>query len=343
MRTEPNKRKARLRLARAAGCSPDDVPLLIARPMPTRACEPQAFDERFKSELSCVVSKLKQELCGTFVDRLLTLFQLPSIIKPGQPTPPNLATHRMPFAALRKPPPAFDADESRYQYFAAWHSAMDASGELKAFETAQCAAPDCRQATAWLLRLLRPHGGQLRLQLRGCTMSTACEGGMGPRPSPARGAAAILGSECPSSLAALDARGVAAARGCLRAALGRLPAASLVGSLTPSGHRCRKLLQTDFFSRAAAAGLLPSAAHKWNLGALAYFVLFTQARLTIKKAVGGLEVYGNLKDSHDALAELERIQDWLMDPIACPTSWPVLLKIRDENPQYAATRRTTAA
>jgi len=106
---------------------------------------------------------------------------------------------------------------------------------------------------------------------------------------------------------------------------------------------CRKLFEVDFFSRAAAKGLLPPAAHKWNLGALAYFILFTQQRLTIKTGAGGSEVYGNLKDGADAIHEIERICDWLMDPIACPTSWPVLLKIRTENPLYAQTRQPTTA
>ena len=40
-------------------------------------------------------------------------------------------------------------------------------------------------------------------------------------------------------------------------------------------HRCRKLLEVDFFSRCAAKGLLPSAAHKWNLGSLAWFLVYT--------------------------------------------------------------------
>ena len=121
-----------------------------------------------------------------------------------------------------------------------------------------------------------------------------------------------------------------------------LPSSLLLFGLA-SGCRCRKLFEVDFFSRAAAKGLLPPAAHKWNLGALAYFILFTQQRLTIKTGAGGSEVYGNLKDGADAIHEIERICDWLMDPIACPTSWPVLLKIRTENPLYAQTRQPTTA
>ena len=30
----------------------------------------------------------------------------------------------------------------------------------------------------------------------------------------------------------------------------------------------------------------------------------------------------------------EAIQHWLMDPDACPTKWPALLKIRKENKNY---------
>jgi hypothetical protein len=57
-------------------------------------------------------------------------------------------------------------------------------------------------------------------------------------------------------------------------------------------------------------------------------------RLQIKTTSGGKDVYGNLKDDVDASNSLERIQDWLMDPVACPTTWATLLSIRRENPQY---------
>ena len=87
-------------------------------------------------------------------------------------------------------------------------------------------------------------------------------------------------------------------------------------------HRSRKLFEVDFFARCQVKGYLPPAAQKWNLGSLAYFYLFTQQRLTIKNGAGGAHVYGNLKDGADAIAEVERICDWLMDPIACPTTWP---------------------
>ena len=38
--------------------------------------------------------------------------------------------------------------------------------------------------------------------------------------------------------------------------------------------RSRDLLDVEFFSRAACEKLLPQAAHKWNLGALAFFIHF---------------------------------------------------------------------
>jgi len=98
----------------------------------------------------------------------------------------------------------------------------------------------------------------------------------------------------------------------------------------------RKLFEVDFFSRCQAKGFLPRSAHRWNLGTLAYFILFTQQRLTIKTSVGGHGVYGNLKDGADAVEEIERICAWLMDPIACPTTWQVLLTIRQQNPMYGS-------
>jgi len=55
-----------------------------------------------------------------------------------------------------------------------------------------------------------------------------------------------------------------------------------------------------------------------------------------------VQVYGNLKDGADAIAEIERICDWLMDPVACPTSWPILLTIRAENPMYGQVPPATA-
>ena len=59
-----------------------------------------------------------------------------------------------------------------------------------------------------------------------------------------------------------------------------------------------------------------------------------QQRLTVKRAAGGGEAYGNLRDGNDALVEIEAICKWLMDPVACPTDWPRLIAIRGENPLY---------
>ena len=100
-----------------------------------------------------------------------------------------------------------------------------------------------------------------------------------------------------------------------------------------SQSRSRKLLDTDFFARCAAKGLLPRSAQRWNLGSLAYFFTFATHRLTIRRGADGSDVYGNLKDD-GALAEVEHVCEWLMDEHACPTTWPALLAIRRENPMY---------
>jgi len=106
--------------------------------------------------------------------------------------------------------------------------------------------------------------------------------------------------------------------------------------------RSRKLLQTDFFSRCADKGMLPQAAHKWNLGSLAFFVLFTNQRLKMRRGASGSPAYGNLKDDHTAIYEVEKICDWLMDSVACPTTWQPLLTIRNENPHYGVAQPTVA-
>ena len=62
----------------------------------------------------------------------------------------------------------------------------------------------------------------------------------------------------------------------------------------------------------------------------------------MKIGAGGRECYGNLKDGADAIGEVESICAWLMDPIACPTTWPILLTIRQENPHYGAAPPTVA-
>ena len=51
---------------------------------------------------------------------------------------------------------------------------------------------------------------------------------------------------------------------------------------------------------------------------------------------------GNLKDGIDAATEVERICDWLMEPLACPTTWPTLLTIRTQNPQYGTDAQPAA-
>ena len=35
-----------------------------------------------------------------------------------------------------------------------------------------------------------------------------------------------------------------------------------------------------------------------------------------------------------SIASLESIQLWLMDDVRCPTTWPLLLRIRKENPRF---------
>ena len=99
-------------------------------------------------------------------------------------------------------------------------------------------------------------------------------------------------------------------------------------------HEGEQLLEVDFFSRVKAKGWLTDAAAHWNLGSLAYFLMYINARLTMKQGAGGASVYGNLKDGASAMFEVERICAWLMDPIACATTWPVLLAIRAKNPMY---------
>ena len=62
---------------------------------------------------------MKQQLTNIFVDQLLTLNQLPSIVDAGSANPPNLPAHKVPFHALRTPIPAF-AGDARYKRFASW-------------------------------------------------------------------------------------------------------------------------------------------------------------------------------------------------------------------------------
>tara|TARA_B100000795_G_scaffold100399_1_gene73860 strand:- start:468 stop:725 length:258 start_codon:yes stop_codon:yes gene_type:complete len=62
------------------------------------------------------------------------------------------------------------------------------------------------------------------------------------------------------------------------------------------------------------------------------------ARLTIVRRANGTKTYGTLRDE-GVITEVERVCEWLMDPVLCPTTWPVLLKIRGENPTCAPPRR----
>lgn len=218
------------------------LPYSTIAPLAMRACSLDEADENtrnqfdfyYKSETSKVGSKVKNDLSNMFMDQLLALEGLPSIVDAGSAHPAHMAIHKPAFQKLHDPPGNFSPTDPRYKYMASWLAGIDSSGVLKAFETTNC----------------------------------------------------------------------------------------------------RKLFEVDFFARAAAKGLLPPSAHKWNLGSLAYFILFAQQRLTIKRGAANRDVYGNLKDGADALVEIERICDWLMNPIACPTTWPVLLTIRRENPMY---------
>jgi len=45
----------------------------------------------------------------------------------------------------------------------------------------------------------------------------------------------------------------------------------------------------------------------------------------------------NLKDGADVVAEVNNVCAWLMDPTACPTTWPTLIAICDQNLLYGST------
>ena len=49
-----------------------------------------------------------------------------------------------------------------------------------------------------------------------------------------------------------------------------------------------------------------------------------------------------MRDDVDVANCVEKICDWLMDPVACPTTWPALHAIRRENPLYGRTALTAA-
>lgn len=72
-----------------------------------------------------------------------------------------------------------------------------------------------------------------------------------------------------------------------------------------------------------------------NLGKLSTDIETINTRLAIRKNHTGTYFYPEFDNCKD-MSELENIQAWLMDPIACPTTWPTLLRIRTDNPNYAA-------
>ena len=65
-------------------------------------------------------------------------------------------------------------------------------------------------------------------------------------------------------------------------------------------------------------------------------------RLRIRRTADGKPVYGHMRDDIDVANCVEKICDWLMDPVACPTTWPALHAIRRENPLYGRTALTAA-
>jgi hypothetical protein len=65
-----------------------------------------------------------------------------------------------------------------------------------------------------------------------------------------------------------------------------------------------------------------------NLERLSAFSCSIEAHLTINN-----NTYGEF-DAAWGAATIEHYQAWLMDPEACPTTWPTLLRIRRENPQF---------
>ena len=99
------------------------------------------FDRFYKAELSRVQSKLKQFFLDSFVDALLTLFKMPSIIQAGSPKPPNMGTHEACLPRLKAPPSGFTPtqEEGRYQYSNSWHAMVNGENEFLNFETPECA------------------------------------------------------------------------------------------------------------------------------------------------------------------------------------------------------------
>ena len=106
-----------------------------------------------------------------------------------------------------------------------------------------------------------------------------------------------------------------------------------------------------------------------NLGALSYGIMTFHVKLTLERVglPGSMPVYGEPNSlcpttrphpfarlltlfsctpstgemDSVKLPQLIRLQAWLMDPDRCPTTWPVLLRIRQRNPQFASGARPT--
>jgi hypothetical protein len=74
----------------------------------------------------------------------------------------------------------------------------------------------------------------------------------------------------------------------------------------------------------------------------AFFVLFTNQRLKMRRGPSGSLADGNLKDDHTAIYEVEKTCDWLMDSVACPTTWQPLLAIRNETAHDGVAQPTVA-
>ena len=72
--------------------------------------------------------------------------------------------------------------------------------------------------------------------------------------------------------------------------------------------------------------------HLYNL---TFYLVAVRAKLTFTHNVdSGTYEYGTLDNALYPIMSYESMQDWLMDPDACPTTWPELLRIRSENANY---------
>ena len=102
---------------------------------------------------------------------------------------------------------------------------------------------------------------------------------------------------------------------------------ALSGPHPPLSLRCsaRKVLDNDIFN-------LLGLSARMNLGRLSATVMSIFAHLQING-----DRYGEM-DSFWNVSYLEHLQVWLMDAEACPTTWPTLLRIRRENPQFSPAR-----